>query len=181
MKMVILITLNILLLSAIGFLACKQYGCGEKNGIVTTGKNWESKRFGNTYIVSIKNRSELVEALTDFVKAQKITTGYISGLGAVNSATLRFFDPQTKQYVDKTFNGQMEVTNLTGNISTKDGQEYLHLHITLGNDNYNALAGHLLAATLNGAGEFVVETLPGAKTERTFNEEIGLNFYDFNK
>ena len=119
--------------------------------------------------------------MNDFAKTAGVTLGSVGGIGAVNEATLRFFDPQTKNYVDKTFNGQMEITNLTGNISTKDGQLYTHYHITLGNDNYNALAGHLLDARINGAGEFFVRAVKGGHLERTFDPEIGLNFYDFEK
>ncbi len=148
---------------------------------VIKGKNWDAKKFGNNYVVSIKNNSEIVEALTDFVETEKIKAGTISGIGAINQATLRFFNPETKQYIDKTFNQQMEITNLTGNISTKDGKEYLHLHITLGNSNYEAIAGHLLSAKLNGAGEFIVEKFSQGNLERTYSEEVGLNFYDFDK
>lgn len=150
-------------------------------GTVTEGQLWSSKKYGNQYLVSIKNQSELVAALTDFVEQQHITAGTISGIGAVNHAVLRFFDPSTKKYVDETFNGQMEITNLSGNISTKDGKEYLHLHVTLGNNQYQGLAGHLLSATISGAGEFWVASIPGAKVERTYHPEIGLNFYDFKK
>lgn len=148
---------------------------------VLHGENWTAKQYGNTYFVSISNRAELVEALNDFIKINKITLGSVSGIGAVNAAVLRFFNPATKQYVDKTFEGQMEITNLTGNISSKDGMPYTHYHITLGDSGYNGLAGHLLNARLNGAGEFVVTVVPDGHLERTYNEEIGLNFYDFNK
>ena len=75
----------------------------------------------------------------------------------------------------------MEITNLSGNISTKDGKEYLHLHVTLGNGKYQGIAGHLLSAVINGAGEFVVEDFPGGRLERTYDPEVGLNFYDFKK
>jgi len=42
------------------------------------------------------------------------------------------------------------------------------------------LAGHLLAATLNGAGEFVVENY-GEQVKRVYNPDLGLNIYDFEK
>jgi len=41
---------------------------------------------------------------------QDIKAGTIVGMGAVNEATLRFFDPATKEFVDKTFSEQMEIT-----------------------------------------------------------------------
>lgn len=136
------------------------------------------KQFGNTYFLNIENGQELTAAIAAFCEDQAITAGSISGLGAVNEVTLRFFDPATKKYVDKTFHEQLEISNLVGNISQMDGKVYLHLHITLGREDYTALAGHLLTAVINGVGEFVVHKVDG-EIGRIHNAERGLNLYDF--
>ena len=138
------------------------------------------KQTGNKYIVSIQNREEIIKALNTFCEERGIKSGTIYGIGAIDELILRFFNPQTKQYVDKTFQEQMEITNLTGNISQMDGKTYLHLHITVGRSDYSALAGHLLAATLNGAGEFVVEDF-GTSVTRVYVPEIGLNCYQLDE
>lgn len=52
--------------------------------------------------------------------------------------------------------------------------------MTAGRSDYSALAGHLLSATLNGAGEFVVEDFKETVT-RTYNPAIGLNCYKFDE
>lgn len=134
------------------------------------------KQTGNNYVVSVKNHEEIVNALETFCKEQGIMSGTILGIGAIDELTLRFFNPLTKKYVDKTFHEQMEIANLTGNISRMDGKVYLHLHVTVGRSDYSALAGHLLAATLNGAGEFVVEA-SGTAIDRAYDPETGLNCY----
>ncbi|SFT14441.1 hypothetical protein SAMN05660206_11511 [Sphingobacterium wenxiniae] len=144
------------------------------------GKNWTARKVENTYVVSIADKSGIVDALTDFVVSQKIKAGQIVGLGAANEATLRFFNPETKKYVDKTFREQLEITNLTGNISEVENKPVLHLHITLGRDDYTALAGHLLDAKIRGAAEFFVYPVD-SRIVKTKNEEVGLNFYDFEK
>lgn len=140
-------------------------------------KKYGCRKFGDCFVVSIANHSEICEVLTEFCKDHNVNNGVIEGLGAVNEATLRFFNPATKAYVDRTFTGQMEIANLTGNISAKDGQPYLHLHVTLGCEDYTAIAGHLLCATLSGAGEFVVRVFDG-ELDRKFDETLGLNVYD---
>lgn len=134
------------------------------------------KQFSNKYVVSLQNRQEISQAITAFCREQDIKAGTVSGLGAVDKAVLRFFDPASKKYVDKTFSEQLEVTNLTGNISRKDGQIYLHLHATLGRADYSALAGHLLTAVLNGAGELVIEKFDG-EIDRYYDDKSGLNLY----
>ena len=129
------------------------------------------------YLLSIDNHEEISAALAAFCSQKDIRCGEVGGIGAVNEATLRFLDPATKKYVDKTFSEQMEITNLTGNISSKDGQVYLHLHVTLGRRDYTCVGGHLLTARLNGACELFVRDL-GGDIPRRFDPETGLNLYD---
>ena len=138
------------------------------------------KKIGNKYIVSINNHTEIVKALNAFCKEKGILSGSINGIGAIGELTLRFFNPKTKAYDDKTFREQMEISNLTGNISSMNEQVYLHLHITVGRSDYSALAGHLLSAIQNGAGEFVVEDY-SERISRTYNPDLGLNIYDFER
>ena len=138
------------------------------------------KKIGNKYIVSINNHTEIVKALNAFCKEKGILSGSINGIGAIGELTLRFFNPKTKAYDDKTFREQMEISNLTGNISSMNEQVYLHLHITVGRSDNSALAGHLLSAIQNGAGEFVVEDY-SERISRTYNPDLGLNIYDFER
>ena len=133
---------------------------------------------GNTYVVSIMNRQDLTDVLMSFIKEQNITAGEISGIGAVSEATLRFYNPTTKKYEDRMFEQQMEIANLTGNISTLNGEKYLHLHITLGTSDFQAIAGHLLTAKINGACELVIRKFDIA-APRYKDEETGLNLYLF--
>ena len=132
---------------------------------------------GGRYVLSIDNHVEIVEALGAFCREKMIYAGVVSGIGAVSEATFRFLDPATKKYVDRTFSEQMEITNLTGNISDKDGKPYLHLHVTAGRRDYSCVGGHLLSAIVNGACELYVESFDGAHLPRFFDEETGLNLY----
>ncbi len=140
---------------------------------------YEYRQFGDKFILSIDNHQEIVAALKAFCDEKGIRAGIVSGIGAVNEATLRFLNPATKSYVDHTFAEQMEIANLIGNISEKDGEVYLHIHVTLGREDYTCVGGHLLTAKLNGACELVVEKLEGGYLGRRFAPEIGLNVYQF--
>ncbi|MCD9615749.1 PPC domain-containing DNA-binding protein [Chryseobacterium gleum] len=144
------------------------------------GKHWSARKADQIYIVSIENHSNIVETLTDFIRDQKIRAGEVTGIGAVSEATLRFFNPATKKYIDKTFKEQMEVTNISGNVSEIEGKLTLHLHITLGREDYTALAGHLLEAKIQGAAEFIFYPL-NTRVVKIKNEETGINLYDFEK
>lgn len=134
---------------------------------------------GQRYVLSLDNHVEIAEALTAFCLEKGILAGQVSGIGAINEATFRFLDPATKKYVDKTFAEQMEITNLTGNISQKDGKPYLHLHLTCSRRDYTCVGGHLLSARINGACELLVGTFPGVEIGRYPDPETGLNLYKF--
>lgn len=142
------------------------------------GNNWTARKVDHIYMVSLKNQSDIVEILTDFIISQNIQAGEVTGIGAVSEATLRFFTPSTKDYVDKTFKEQMEVTNISGNVSVIEEKPVLHLHITLGREDYSALAGHLLEAKIQGAAEFIFYPL-NTRAVKVKNEEAGINLYDF--
>lgn len=131
------------------------------------------------YILSIDNHQEIMEALAHFCREKRIFCGTITGIGAISEATFRFLDPATKQYVDKTFEEQMEITNLTGNISCKEGAPYLHVHLTCSRRDYTCVGGHLLKARINGACELLVEDFPTTEAGRKLDPETGLNLYDF--
>ena len=137
-------------------------------------------RTGNLdrYVVSIDNHMSIMEALKDFCHDCDVVSGVVSGIGAVCGATFRFLDPATKRYVDKEFLEQMEITNLTGNISELDGKLYLHVHVTAALSDCTCVGGHLLDAQVNGACELFVDSFGPTHLPRFFDPETGLNLYD---
>jgi predicted DNA-binding protein with PD1-like motif len=138
-------------------------------------KETSDKRF----ILSVNNHEEISEALAAFCRQMDIRSGIVGGIAAISQATFRFLDPATKQYVDKTFDEQMEITCLTGNISRKDDEPYLHLHVTASRRDYTCIGGHLLTARVNGACELFIEDYGLEGIGRKFDPETGLNLYDF--
>ena len=133
------------------------------------------------YILSVDNHQEISAALAAFCREKDIRSGVVGGIAAISEATFRFLDPATKKYVDKTFAEQMEVTCLTGNISRKGGEVYLHLHVTASRRDYSCIGGHLLTARVNGACELYVEDYGLDGAGRRFDSETGLNLYEFQK
>lgn len=136
------------------------------------------KQFDNKYIVRAEKGEELVAALKDFCREKGIELGTISGLGAANKITLGLFKTDTKKYLPKEFAGDYELASVLGNISQMNGEVYLHLHAVISDANCQAFGGHLTSAIISGTFEGAIEKIDGL-VERKFNEEIGLNLYDF--
>ncbi|NLV89583.1 MAG: DNA-binding protein [Tissierellia bacterium] len=140
----------------------------------------EYKRFGNKYVVRLENGEEIVESIKNFAIKEGITLGNVNGIGAVNKAKIGLFKLGEKEYYSKEFEGDLEVVNLTGNISEMDGEVYIHLHIALCDDSYNMIGGHLNYAYISATGEIIIDAIEG-RVDRKFNDEIGLNLLDLNR
>jgi len=138
----------------------------------------EFRKFGNKYVVRLDRPEEVVSTLKRFCQEQGITLGWIMGIGAVNKVKVGLFETTSKQYIAEVFEGNYEITSLLGNVSTLNGEVYLHFHVNLSDKNHRAFGGHLNEAYISATGEFLIEAMEG-KVEREFSEEVGLNLYKF--
>ncbi len=132
------------------------------------------KKFQHGYVVRLERGEEIVAALKDFCTRQNIRLGSVSGIGAADNVTLGFFEPKTKEYTEKKIKENHEIAPLAGNITTMNGEVYLHLHISLGDKNFTAHAGHLKSAVVSATCEIFIHTFDGI-VEREFDKDIGLN------
>ena len=141
------------------------------------------KKIENTYIVRVEREEEAIEKLTELCEKENIRVGSIAAIGATNHTELLWYDPEKKEYSEKTLEGEnYEITAFIGNITQKDGKPYLHCHITVGDRNMTAYAGHCKSVIVNGAFEAIVEAKnppAGGEVGREFDENIGLNLLKF--
>ncbi|MDD3839413.1 MAG: DNA-binding protein [Clostridia bacterium] len=138
----------------------------------------EYKKFGNKIVVRLDRGEEIVESIKKLCTENDIKLGRVSGIGAADKITVGLFHTETKKYMSKQLNGDHEITNLSGNISRMNDEVYLHLHITICDEDYNAFGGHLNSAYISGTGELIVDVLEG-EVGREFDENIGLNLFKF--
>jgi hypothetical protein len=131
------------------------------------------------FIARVPFCSELMSEIKSFAKKQNITLGEISGIGAVSSITLAYYNQEKRVYIDKSFEGDFEIVNLTGNISIKDDEPFAHIHITLSNSEFGVIAGHLIEAKVF-ACELNIKSFEG-KISRAFDDETGLFLWNLSK
>ena len=135
------------------------------------------KRYGNTIAVRVDRGEEIVSSLRQVCEQEKVKCGSITGLGAVDHAVLGLYRVEEKRFLSNTFDGEMELTSLIGNVSEKDGEVYLHFHANLAKADGTALGGHLIEAVISGTGEIFIEVIDGTLGRR-FEPETGLNIFD---
>ncbi|MFP4017317.1 MAG: PPC domain-containing DNA-binding protein [Halanaerobiales bacterium] len=138
----------------------------------------EYGKFKDKYVLRLEKGEEIVSTIKKFCEEKGVKLARVSGIGAVDRAEIGLFDTKNKEYHSKELRGDHEITSLNGNISTKDGETYLHLHINLSDEEYNTKGGHLSSAVISGTGEIVIDIIDGT-IEREFNEEVGLNLFKF--
>ena len=134
------------------------------------------KNVDGRYLIRLDPGEKVMATLKEFCTEKNITAGKITGIGAANEVELAFFWPKTKKYESRTFTGDFEIAPLIGNIATKSGKVYLHCHITLGQEDYTTIAGHLNEAVISATGEIIIEPFVG-NVERAFDDDIGLNLW----
>jgi len=86
---------------------------------------------------------DVIDSVKELVKEYNINAGLVNIIGALNKATIGFFNIGTKEYTFKTLKEDLELINASGNVSYKDGEPIIHLHIALGREDLSMIAGHL--------------------------------------
>lgn len=137
-------------------------------------KMFEQVRSDRIYMGRLDFGCDLLEALTRVCMEQNIILGRLEAIGAVQSAHIGFYDQKSREYRIDVLDRPMEITQLTGNISLKDGKSFIHAHISLVDREGKAHGGHLSPGTIIFACEFVIESFDGPKFDRIFDPETGL-------
>jgi len=148
------------------------------------------RRFNNKYFVRIDKGEEIMQTLKNFCTAEKITLAEIKALGAIDDFEVGLFDVATKKFHKNHFQFPAEITSFWGTVTTKDGEVYLHIHMSAANSEGEVFGGHLNSAVVSATCEMIIDDISenntnasgapvGFKVERKFSDEVGLNLFEF--
>ena len=139
----------------------------------------EYKHINDTYVVRIDRGEEILETLKELCRKEDIHLAQVEALGAVDYAAVCVYDVPTKTFFRKELTGPMEISGLTGSVTRKDGEPYLHLHGTLCDRELKAWGGHIVALRVSATCEMFVRVIPGGEVGRRMDDNIGLNLFEF--
>ena len=88
------------------------------------------RRFENTIVVRLNRGEEILTELKKICEAENVKLARLYALGATDHFVVGAYSVEEQKYYKNEFNGTFEITNLTGNITTMNGEYYAHLHIT---------------------------------------------------
>ena len=145
---------------------------------------------GREYVARLAHGRDWRGQIEGFAGDEGIDAAFFVGLGAVEDATLSFYDQNAQTYQSVTFEEPFEVAAAVGNLSHRedgggtpasDGtaaeetERFAHTHVTLTRPDGSAIGGHLDAAT-TFAGELYVREFD-THLERAHDETTDLDLW----
>jgi predicted DNA-binding protein with PD1-like motif len=126
--------------------------------------------------IKLEPNDDILESITHAAKDHKISTGFFTAIGAVNSAQIGYYQMDAKKYKTLTFKGNFEIVSCIGNITLKDNTPLIHAHLIISDENGTPFSGHLLpGCRISVTGEvFLVESQTNLKRELDMQFDLSL-------
>lgn len=116
----------------------------------------------------------MLDAMTKVFRERGLSKAAFNVIGALDACVLGFYDPVARKYIYEEFQGPLEIVACMGNVSEKDGEVFVHAHITIAGADYKCLGGHLSPGSPIFAAEMFAIPVPGPIPSRAFDEPTGL-------
>jgi predicted DNA-binding protein with PD1-like motif len=129
------------------------------------------------YAVIFYQGDEAFSGLLEFAQKYHITSAHFSAIGAVNGATLGWFDPQRRMYKKIPIQGQHEVIGMSGDIALYQEKPVVHTHMLVGAPDGTTQGGHVLAAYVSPTLEVMV-TVDPVTMQKRFDPDTDLTLID---
>lgn len=126
----------------------------------------------------LPHRGDLMGELTKVAVENGIKAGAVQVIGALERATLGFYDQWHKSYRALPFDRNVEIVSGLGNISLRDGAPFVHLHLSISDETGSVFGGHAMEGCTIFAAEYFILPIPGIQPVRTFDETTGLHLWE---
>lgn len=133
----------------------------------------EYQRFDQMIVLRVARGEELLAAIEEVAKQEAIHLAQVHGIGACDKVTIGSYNVDQQVYHTLNYQEELELTNLTGNITTKDGKYYGHFHANFGREDGQVVGGHLDEAWVSGTAEIFLTVIKG-QVNRIKDDETGL-------
>ena len=78
----------------------------------------------------------------------------VAGIGMLENIEIGRYDG--KEYLTENVQPSSEILSLQGNVSMKEGKPFVHLHVSLADEDMSARGGHLFSGTVSMTIELVM-------------------------
>ena len=126
------------------------------------------------YVLRLESGDDILKSLRQFATTKRLGASLLEGIGSLSKVKLGHYDFRTKQYRYETFEDDLEILNLSGNIASMNREPLPHVHVTLGRRDFSVIGGHLDEGSSANMVEIGLWKLP-EKLVKAKDAEIGLN------
>lgn len=130
---------------------------------------------GSGFVIRLEQGDDILKSIRQFAEKEKVGAAFFEGIGSLYKARLGHYDfKDTRTYKYETFNEDLEILTLSGNVSILNGHALPHAHVTLGRRDFSVIGGHLEEDSFANMVEVNLALLPG-KLEKAKDSTVGLN------
>jgi uncharacterized protein len=112
------------------------------------------------YFLILERGDEVLESITRFALETGVRGAGLGGIGAVDRLTLGFYRLEARAYERQTWEEELEVASLSGNIAEVDGGPFPHVHGVFGRRDFSTVGGHVFEAVVSLTVELWIATAP---------------------
>lgn len=132
----------------------------------------------DSLLVRLPKGEDLLASLVAVCLEKNIAKGHVSLVGALEKAVLGYYPQDTREYAVQTLEEGTEILAGLGNVSLKDGQPVVHLHLTLLKRDFTVTGGHAMPGSILFAGEACLTPIEGPHLHRSLDAATGLPLWD---
>ena len=125
-------------------------------------------------LLRLPKGQDLLAALKDACVVRGVQKAHVQVIGALECAKLGYYMQDERRYVSYALDEHCEILCGAGNVSLKDAEPFVHLHLTLSRADGSCLGGHALEGCPVFAAEAFILPVPGAPLTRGLDEPTGL-------
>ena len=129
------------------------------------------------YAVIFYQGDEAFSGLLEFAEKYHVTSAHFTAIGAIDGATVAWFDPQRKMYKKIPIQGQHEVIGMSGDVALYQGKPVVHAHMIVGSPDGTTQGGHVLEAYVSPTLEVMV-TVDPVTMQKRFDPATDLTLID---
>lgn len=129
---------------------------------------------GTVTLERLPKGADLVEAVLEVALRHNLTHGAVKVIGALQCAVLGYYNQKAMKYESIDVVEEVEIVSGLGNISIKDDQPFVHLHLVLSKQDGVCLGGHAMPGTVIFAAEAMLQAGAGDAPHRKFDPDTGL-------
>lgn len=119
------------------------------------------KRENGVVLLRFDRGEPFPAALADYCAGAGLESAVVlCGIGMLSGTVIGRYDG--REYTRTVFDDSLEVLSLQGNVSMKQGEPFVHLHVSLADHDFTARGGHLFDARVSMVIELaLLELSPG--------------------